>query len=262
MMVRWTYLFCSLLVSGLVLALSTPALAGVEPTPTATATATAEPTPTATNEPTPTATATAEPTPTATNEPTPTATATATAEPTPTATAEPTPTATNEPTPTPTNEPTPTATNEPTPTPTPGASNCLCEVIDITPGQISLRNVGTPGAKGSKLTKNVTVILDAVDAPGARCKPNEFSDPTPVNLRMVDDTGDVLVDRSKSVVCSGRPNELTAVKIPVKFEGPNNCKDGAVPTGNKPSTGNIASTATGSPGTPVYQETTRIKCKD
>jgi len=105
------------------------------------------------------------------------------------------------------------------------------------------------------------VILDAVDAPGAKCGPNEFSDPTPINLRMVDDTGDVLVDRTKSVVCSGRPNETTNLKIPVKFEGPKNCKDGVVPAGNL-STGNITSTATGSAGTAVYVETTTIRCRE
>jgi hypothetical protein len=122
--------------------------------------------------------------------------------------------------------------------------------------------VGTPGAKGSTLTKNMAVLLDAVDAPGAKCGPNESSDPTPINLRMVDDTGDVLVNRTKSVVCSGRPNVVTSLKIPVKFVGPKNCKDGAVPSGKKPSTGNITSTATGSPGTAVYVENTRIKCKE
>jgi hypothetical protein len=106
------------------------------------------------------------------------------------------------------------------------------------------------------------VTLDAVDAPGARCGPNESSGPTSINLRMVDDTGDVLVDRPKSVVCSGRPNVVTSLKIPVKFVGPKNCKDGAVPSGKKLSTGNIMSTATGSPGTAVYVKATRIKCKE
>jgi len=101
----------------------------------------------------------------------------------------------------------------------------------------------------------------AVDAPGAKCKPNQFSDPTPINLRMVDDTGDVLIDRSKTIVCSGRPNELTTVKFPVRFVGPNNCKDGVAPDGNKLSTGTITNTATGSPGTVVYVDTTTIKCK-
>lgn len=101
----------------------------------------------------------------------------------------------------------------------------------------------------------------AVDAPGAKCKPNDYSDPTPIGLRMVDDTGDILVDRSKTVVCSGRPTEVTIVKFPVKFVGPKNCKDGLVPAGKKLTTGAIATTATGSPGTADYVDTVSIKCK-
>jgi hypothetical protein len=77
---------------------------------------------------------------------------------------------------------------------------------------------------------------------------------------MVDDTGDVLVDRSKTIVCSGRPNETTNLKIPVKFEGPRNCQDGSVPTGVT-STGNITSTGTVVVGGAVYVEITKIKCK-
>jgi len=121
--------------------------------------------------------------------------------------------------------------------------------------------VGTPGAKGSTLTKSMAVSAVAVDAPGAKCKPNQFSDPTPIRLRMVDDTGDVLVDRAKTVVCSGRPTEVTTVKFPVKFVGPNNCEGGLVPDGNKLTTGAIATTATGSPGTADFVKTTSIKCK-
>jgi hypothetical protein len=78
---------------------------------------------------------------------------------------------------------------------------------------------------------------------------------------MIDDTGDLLIDRSKTIVCSGRPNEATTLKFPVRFEGPKNCKDGAVPAGNKVTTGAITSTATGSPGTVAYVGTTSIKCK-
>jgi len=74
-------------------------------------------------------------------------------------------------------------------------------------------------------------------------------------------TGDVLVDRAKTVVCSGRPTEVTTVKFPVKFVGPNNCEGGLVPAGNKLTTGAIATTGTGSPGTADYVKTTSIKCK-
>ncbi len=106
----------------------------------------------------------------------------------------------------------------------------------------------------------MNVNLVAVDAPGARCNPNETSEPTSVNLRMVDDGGDVIIDRSKTVVCSGRPNTVAHVKIGVTFKGPENCKDGLVPAFQ--STGNIAVTATGSAGTAIFAGNTKIKCRN
>jgi hypothetical protein len=106
----------------------------------------------------------------------------------------------------------------------------------------------------------MNVTGQTVDAPGARCKPNEFSEPTPINLRMVDDGGDVIIDRSKTIVCSGRPNVMWHVKIGVTVKGPENCKDGVVPASQ--STGNIATTATGSAGTATFVGNTKIKCRN
>jgi hypothetical protein len=116
------------------------------------------------------------------------------------------------------------------------------------------------GGKGSTLSRNMVVIVHAVDAPGATCDPGEFSDPTSVNLKMVDDDGDVLVDSSKTIVCEGG-GVTTNLKRTVFFQGPDNCENGAVPP-PKPdfSLGTITSTGTGSAGTSVYVENTKIKC--
>ena len=160
--------------------------------------------------------------------------------------------------PTPTPTPTPTAT--PTATPTPGA-DCLCEVQNINPNQVVLQNVGT-GGKGASATRKMTMIIHAVDAPGATCDPGEFSDPTSINLKMVDDgvfpDANVLINSSKTVVCEQGVRK--SVKRNVFFQGPLNCENGAVPP-PKPdfSLGTITSTGT-VPGTADYVEGIRIKC--
>jgi hypothetical protein len=105
----------------------------------------------------------------------------------------------------------------------------------------------------------MNVSVQAVDAPGARCKPNDFSEPTPINLRMVDEGGNVIIDRSKTIVCSGRPHETFSVKIGVTFRGPENCKEGVVPANQ--STGDITSTGTGSAGTAAFVRDVKIKCR-
>ena len=137
-------------------------------------------------------------------------------------------------------------------------SDCLCEVIDINPTQVSLKNVAS-GGKGSELTRNMVVIVHAMDAPGATCDAGEFSNPTSVNLKMEDDSGNILIDSAKSVVCE--QGVTTNLKRSIFFQGPLNCENGAVPP-PKPSfsLGTITSTGTGSPGTTLYVEDTRIKC--
>jgi hypothetical protein len=52
---------------------------------------------------------------------------------------------------------------------------------------------------------------------------------------------------------------LLALILGVRFEGPKNCKDSAVPANI--STGIITSTGTGSAGTTVHVENTKIKCR-
>ncbi len=103
------------------------------------------------------------------------------------------------------------------------------------------------------------MTLNAVDGPGATCDPGEFSNPTWVNLKMVDDDGDVLVDSSERIVCEGG-GVTTTVKRDVLFQGPMNCENGTVPS-PKPgfSLGTITSTGS-APGTADYVESTKIKC--
>jgi hypothetical protein len=104
----------------------------------------------------------------------------------------------------------------------------------------------------------MTMITHAVDAPGATCDRGEFSNPTSINLRMVDDDGDVLVDSSKTIVCEGG-GKTTNVKRKVFFRGPENCEGSVAPSIK--STGTITSTGTGSAGTPDYVEDTAITCR-
>jgi hypothetical protein len=104
----------------------------------------------------------------------------------------------------------------------------------------------------------MVVTVHAVDAPGATCDPGEFSNPTPVNLKMEDDRGNILVDSAKTVVCE--QGVTINLKRNAFFRGPLNCENGAVPP-PKPDFSLGTITATGSaPGTADYVESTRIKC--
>jgi hypothetical protein len=130
-------------------------------------------------------------------------------------------------------------------------------VQNINPNQVVLKNVGT-GGKGSDNTRKMVMTLDAVDAPGATCDPGEFSDPTPIKLKMEDDSGNILVDSTKIVVCEH--GVTTNLKRNVLFQGPLNCENGAVPP-SKPGFSLGAITSTGSaPGTADYVEGIKIKC--
>jgi hypothetical protein len=233
-----------------------------EPTPTSTPTSTPtnEPTPTATptNEPTPTATPTNEPTPTSspTNEPTPTSSPTST----PTNVPTPTSTPTNEPTPTasPTNTPTSTPTDVPTPTPTPGPTDCLCVPVKVVPqgNAVALKNVSN-GGKGSTIERTITVSLVAQEASPGSCPDGATSNPTTVNLTIVDDDGDLVFDRDKnSFVCTS--GKKVHAKFGVRYTGPDNCKDSAVPT-RQTSSGTLFVNATTADGS--HDDDLRIQCK-
>jgi hypothetical protein len=130
-------------------------------------------------------------------------------------------------------------------------------VTNINPNQVVLQNVGT-GGKGANSTRKMVMTFHAEDAPGATCDPGEFSAPTPVNLKMEDDRGNILIDSAKTVVCE--QGVTMNLKRNVFFQGPLNCENGAVPP-PKPdfSLGTITSTGS-APGTADYVESTKIKC--
>jgi hypothetical protein len=130
-------------------------------------------------------------------------------------------------------------------------------VQNINLNQVSLKNVAS-GGKGSSATRKMMLTIHTVEAPGATCDPGEFSDPTPVNLKVEDDSGNILIDSAETVVCE--QGVTTNLKRNVFFQGPLNCENGAVPL-PKPdfSLGTITSTGS-APGTTDYVENTIIKC--
>jgi len=136
-------------------------------------------------------------------------------------------------------------------------ADCLCEVQNINPNQVVLRNVGT-GGRGSDSTRKMIMTYHAVDAPGATCDPGEFSAPTRINLKMEDDSGNILIDSAKTIVCE--QGVTMQLERNVFFQGPLNCANGAVPP-PKPgfSVGTITSTGW-APGTADYIEGINIKC--
>ena len=167
------------------------------------------------------------------------------AEPVPTAPPSATPSAT---------PPTPTPTSTPTPTPMP--ADCLCEVTNINPDTLNLNKVGE-GGKQSSETRRMNVQIRAVDAPGATCDLGETSGPVKINLRMVDDDGDVLIDSAKTAVCEKGGEKQMVRNV---FVQPKNCKDSAVGLSGT-SSGII--TATGSAfGAPDYVEILTINCNE
>jgi len=119
---------------------------------------------------------------------------------------------------------------------------------------MTLRNVAD-GGKGSEAIRKVTVHLETVDAPGATCDEGENSGPVPISLKMVDDSGHVLIDSAKIAVCNGDAKKVTR---DVMLQGPLNCENAAVPTG-KFSRGVITAIAS-APGTATYVEELSIRC--
>ena len=70
--------------------------------------------------------------------------------------------------------------------------------------------------------------------------------------------GNILIDSAKTVVCEGKGADDEPEEERPSSRAPDNCENGAVPGGS--STGSITSTGTGSAGTSVYVENTKIKC--
>jgi hypothetical protein len=121
----------------------------------------------------------------------------------------------------------------------------------------TLKNVAT-GGKGSRTYRRLAVKLEAEDVTHGSCPRGATSDPVAVSLRIEDDDGDVIIDRSKSgFVCVGQ--QQVFAKFWVSYEGPKNCKDSAVPTGNAPSQGDLFVTVTTEDGSLI--PTRGIVCK-
>jgi len=118
-----------------------------------------------------------------------------------------------------------------------------------------MKNVST-GGKGSDVVRKVKIHLVGVDAPGATCDPGENSGPVQVNLRMVDDDGDVLVDSAKIAVCYA--GEGLNMEREVFFQSPLNCAGSAVPT-RQTEAGVITATASAT-GQPDYVENHQGRC--
>jgi len=103
----------------------------------------------------------------------------------------------------------------------------------------------------------MTVSLEAQEASPGSCPLGATSNPTTVNLYIEDDDGDMVFNRSKnSFVCTA--GQKVHAKFGVRYTGPDNCKDSAVPS-KQTSRGSlfvIASTADGS-----LDDTLKIQCK-
>jgi hypothetical protein len=121
---------------------------------------------------------------------------------------------------------------------------------------VALKNVST-GGKGSKLTRTVTVKMQAREVSPGSCPDGETSAPTSVTLHIEDDDGDVVIDKTKNTfVCES--GKQTHVKFGVRYEGPENCADSVAPT-TQVSQGDLFVTASTSDGS--LDDTLRIQCK-
>ncbi len=130
--------------------------------------------------------------------------------------------------------------------------------VNVNPNQTTLHGVGN-GGKGHSGNRQMRIVFNAADAPGATCGLGESSAPTSVNLHMVDDDGDVLIDSAKNMVCTNKgPDDLPTAKRNVFWKGPDNCEKGEVPTG-KFSNGDITATVSVA-GQSDYVEVLNIKC--
>jgi len=103
----------------------------------------------------------------------------------------------------------------------------------------------------------MTVLLQAQEASPGSCPDGATSNPTSVNLKIVDDTGDGVLDSSKnSFVCTS--GSTVHAKFGVRYTGPENCKDSAVPV-SQTSRGTLFVTATTADG--LHTDTVKIQCK-
>jgi hypothetical protein len=127
-------------------------------------------------------------------------------------------------------------------------------VRTFSPNSFQLNKVSEGVAFGSK---RMVIKLDGVDAPGATCDVGEDSGPVEINVKIVDDDGDVLTDHSKTVVCDAQ--KVWLARQTLFFQGPLNCKDGAVPS---PTSTGVLTATISVPGQLDYVEDLSIGCNE
>ena len=121
---------------------------------------------------------------------------------------------------------------------------------------VALKNV-EDGGKGSTIERSMTVSLEAQEASPGSCPDGATSNPTTVNLYIEDDDGDLVFNRSKnSFVCTA--GQKVHAKFGVRYTGPENCKDSAVPS-KQSSRGSLFVTASTADGS--LNDTLKIQCK-
>jgi hypothetical protein len=121
---------------------------------------------------------------------------------------------------------------------------------------VALKNV-SDGGKGSTIERSITVKLEAQEASPGSCPLGATSDPTWVNLYIEDDDGDVVINgRKNSFVC--KSGMTVNAKFGVRYTGPENCKDSAVPS-NPISKGTLFVNATTGDGS--LDDSLKIQCR-
>jgi hypothetical protein len=102
----------------------------------------------------------------------------------------------------------PTATPTPTPTATPAPENeCQCVPHRVVPsGNLAvLKKTTHPGGRGPTLKKKVGVVLKARERTRDACRPGSSTDTFSLRLHMVDDSGEVILDETRTgLTCDRR----------------------------------------------------------
>jgi len=141
----------------------------------------------------------------------------------------------------------------PTATPTPGA-DCRCEVKNIFPGG-TVANLSLGGKP--TLAKTLGAEFAAVDNQGSNSCPDEnpgtLTAEADVNFNVVDESGNVLLDRTETVTC------INGVDNPEKFVVVFDAAS-CGPGGSNVGVFDIFTTVTGEAGT--MNRTQRIRCRD
>jgi len=117
-----------------------------------------------------------------------------------------------------------------------------------------MRNVAS-GLNGSAGFQKFIIHTRTVDNLPATCDLGENSGPQPINLKLVDSSGNVLVDDSKDIVCNGGSQKVTRE---IFIQTPDNCDSGDIP--DQPHSVGIITATASAPGTGEYSEDITIRC--